>query len=91
MDLQSQTVEAARQQSLDVLNSETSLDARANFIRGQNPDQIFRVLDENGMEVQGTLDDLLSRADQEAQQAQVEAAGMGRAVECILRNGGISQ
>ena len=55
----------------------------------QNPDQIYRVLDENGMEVQGTISDLLAQADADVQRAQVEAAGIGRAVECVLRNGGI--
>ena len=41
------------------------------------------------MEVQGTLNDLLAQADDEVRQAEIEAAGIGRAVECVLRNGGI--
>lgn len=86
---QAEVIDAQRQQSLAVLDEKTSLDARAQFMMEQNPDQIFRVLDENGMEVQGTLNDLLAQADDEVRQAQVEAAGMGRAVECVLRNGGI--
>ena len=86
---QAEAVEAQRQQSLAVLAEKTSLDARAQFLMQQNPDQIYRVLDENGMEVQGTINDLLAQADADMQQAQVEAAGIGRAVECVLRNGGI--
>ena len=86
---EAQALDAQRQQSLAVLDEKSSVDARAQFLMEQNPDQIFRVLDENGMEVQGTLNDLLTQADDEVRQAQVEAAGMGRAVECILRNGGI--
>lgn len=86
---QAEAVEAQRQQSLAVLDEKTSLDARAQFLMQQNPDQIYRVLDENGMEVQGTINDLLAQADADMQQAQVEASGIGRAVECVLRNGGI--
>ena len=86
---QADAMEAQRQQSLSVLNEGTGIDARAQFLMQQNPDQIYRVLDENGMEIQGTLDDLLAQADADVQQAQIEAAGIGRAVECVLRNGGI--
>lgn len=86
---QAEAIEAQRQQSLAVLDEKTSLDARAQFLMQQNPDQIYRVLDENGMEVQGTIGDLLAQADADVQRAQVEAAGIGRAVECVLRNGGI--
>lgn len=86
---QADAMEAQRQQSLSVLNEDTGIDARAQFLMQQNPDQIYRVLDENGMEIQGTLDDLLAQADADVQQAQIEAAGIGRAVECVLRNGGI--
>lgn len=86
---QAEAVDAQRQQSLSVLDEKTSLDARAQFLMEQNPDQVYRVLDENGMEVQGTLNDLLAQADDEVRQAEIEAAGIGRAVECVLRNGGI--
>ena len=71
------------------LDEKSSVDARAQFLMEQNPDQVYRVLDENGMEVQGTLNDLLAQADDEVRQAEIEAAGIGRAVECVLRNGGI--
>lgn len=84
-----QALDAQRQQSLAVLDEKTSVDARAQFLMDQNPDQVYRVLDENGMEVQGTLNDLLAQADDEVRQAEIEAAGIGRAVECVLRNGGI--
>lgn len=86
---EAQALDAQRQQSLAVLDEKSSVDARAQFLIEQNPDQVYRVLDENGMEVQGTLNDLLAQADDEVRQAEVEAAGIGRAVECVLRNGGI--
>ena len=86
---QAEAVDARRQQSLAVLDEKSSVDARAQFLMEQNPDQVYRVLDENGMEVQGTLNDLLAQADDEVRQAEIEAAGIGRAVECVLRNGGI--
>lgn len=86
---ESQALDAQRQQSLAVLDEKSSVDARAQFLMEQNPDQVYRVLDENGMEVQGTLNDLLAQADDEVRQAEIEAAGIGRAVECVLRNGGI--
>lgn len=86
---EAQSLDAKRQQSLAVLDEKTSVDARAQFLMDQNPDQVYRVLDENGMEVQGTLNDLLAQADDEVRQAEIEAAGIGRAVECVLRNGGI--
>lgn len=86
---EAQALDVQRQQSLAVLDEKSSVDARAQFLMEQNPDQIYRVLDENGMEVQGTLNDLLSQADDEVRQAEIEAAGIGRAVECVLRNGGI--
>ncbi len=86
---QAEAVDAQRQQSMAVLDEKTSLDARAEFVMEQNPEQVFRMLDENGMEVEGTLGDLLAQADEEIRQAEIEAAGTGRAVECVLRNGGI--
>lgn len=86
---QAEALDAQRQQSLAVLNEKSSVDARAQLMMDQNPDQVYRVLDENGMEVQGTLNDLLAQADDEVRQAEIEAAGIGRAVECVLRNGGI--
>lgn len=86
---EAQALDAQRQQSLAVLDEKSSVDARAQFLMEQNPDQVYRVLDENGMEVQGTLNDLLAQADDEVRQAEIEAAGIGRAVECVLRNGGI--
>ena len=86
---EAQALDAQRQQSLAVLNEKSSVDARAQLMMEQNPDQVYRVLDENGMEVQGTLSDLLAQADDEVRQAEIEAAGIGRAVECVLRNGGI--
>ena len=86
---EAQALDAQRQQSLSVLDEKTSVDARAQFLMDQNPDQVYRVLDENGMEVEGTLGDLLAQADEEIRQAEVEASGIGRAVECVLRNGGI--
>lgn len=86
---EAQALDAQRQQSLAVLNEKSSVDARAQLMMEQNPDQVYRVLDENGMEVQGTLNDLLAQADDEVRQAEIEAAGIGRAVECVLRNGGI--
>ena len=86
---EAQALDAQRQQSLAVLDEKTSVDARAQFLMDQNPDQVYRVLDENGMEVEGTLGDLLAQADEEIRQAEVEASGIGRAVECVLRNGGI--
>lgn len=86
---EAQALDAQRQQSLAVLDEKSSVDARAQFLIEQNPDQVYRVLDENGMEVQGTLNDLLAQADDEVRQAEIEAAGIGRAVECVLRNGGI--
>ena len=82
-------LDAQRQQSFAVLDEKTSVDARAQFLMDQNPDQVYRVLDENGMEVEGTLGDLLAQADEDIRQAEVEASGIGRAVECVLRNGGI--
>ena len=84
-----QALDAQRQQSLAVLDEKTSVNARAQFLMDQNPDQVYRVLNENGMEVEGTLSDLLAQADEEIRQAEVEASGIGRAVECVLRNGGI--
>ena len=86
---EAQALDAQRQQSLAVLDEKSSVDARAQFLMEQDPDQVYRVLDENGMEVQGTLNDLLAQADDEVRQAEIEAAGIGRAVECVLRNGGI--
>lgn len=86
---EAQALDVQRQQSLAVLDEKSSVDARAQFLMEQNPNQVYRVLDENGMEVQGTLNDLLAQADDEVRQAEVEAAGIGRAVECVLRNGGI--
>lgn len=86
---EAQALDVQRQQSLAVLDEKSSVDARAQFLIEQNPDQVYRVLDENGMEVQGTLNDLLAQADDEVRQAEIEAAGIGRAVECVLRNGGI--
>ena len=86
---EAKALDAQRQQSLAVLNEKSSVDARAQLMMEQNPDQVYRVLDENGMEVQGTLNDLLAQADDEVRQAEIEAAGIGRAVECVLRNGGI--
>ena len=86
---EAQALDAQRQQSLAVLDAKSSVDARAQFLMEQNPDQVYRVVDENGMEVQGTLNDLLAQADDEVRQAEIEAAGIGRAVECVLRNGGI--
>lgn len=86
---EAQALDAQRHQSLAVLDEKSSVDARAQFLMEQNPDQVFRVVDENGMEVQGTLNDLLAQADDEVRQAEIEAAGIGRAVECVLRNGGI--
>ena len=86
---EAQALDAQRQQSLAVLDEKSSVDARAQFLMEQNPDQVYRVLDENGMEVRGTLNDLLAQADDEVRQAEIEAAGIGRAVECVLRNGGI--
>ena len=86
---EAQALNAQRQQSLAVLDEKSSVDARAQFLMEQNPDQVYRVLDENGIEVQGTLNDLLAQADDEVRQAEIEAAGIGRAVECVLRNGGI--
>lgn len=86
---EAQALDAQRQQSLAVLDEKSSVDARAQFLMEQNPDQVYRVLDDNGMEVQGTLNDLLAQADDEVRQAEIEAAGIGRAVECVLRNGGI--
>ena len=86
---EAQALDAQRQQSLAVLDEKSSVDARAQLMMEQNPDQVYRVLDENGMEVQGTLNDLLAQADDEVRQAEIEAAGIGRAVECVLRNGGI--
>ena len=86
---EAQALDVQRQQSLAVLDEKSSVDARAQFLMEQNPDQVYRVLDENGMEVQGTLNDLLAQADDEVRQAEIEAAGIGRAVECVLRNGGI--
>lgn len=86
---EAQALDAQRQKSLAVLDEKSSVDARAQFLMEQNPDQVYRVVDENGMEVQGTLNDLLAQADDEVRQAEIEAAGIGRAVECILRNGGI--
>lgn len=86
---QAEAVDTRRQQSMAVLDEKTSLDARAEFVMEQNPEQVFRMLDENGMEVEGTLGDMLAQADEEIRQAEIEAAGTGRAVECVLRNGGI--
>ena len=86
---EAQALDVQRQQSLAVLDEKTSVDARAQFLMDQNPDQVYRVLDENGMEVEGTLSDLLAQADEAIRQAEVEASGIGRAVECVLRNGGI--
>lgn len=86
---EAQALDAQRQQSLAVLDEKSSVDARAQLMMEQNPDQVYRVLDDNGMEVQGTLNDLLAQADDEVRQAEIEAAGIGRAVECVLRNGGI--
>lgn len=86
---EAQALDVQRKQSLAVLDEKSSVDARAQFLIEQNPDQVYRVLDENGMEVQGTLNDLLAQADDEVRQAEIEAAGIGRAVECVLRNGGI--
>ena len=50
---------------------------------------ITYVLDDSGVPM--TMEDVVNEMQRIEQEAEIESAGIGKAAECILRNGGIQQ
>lgn len=86
-------VEAAEQDlrglSRSVLDENTSEAARAELQNFDDPDQVFKFIDDDGNEMSGTLQELLEQGQKAVDDAEIEADAYGRTTECILRNEGI--
>lgn len=78
-----------RELSEQVLNPETQQEAMMNLFADQVPDREYTVLDDLGREKQGTAQQLLAEAELEVIKAQQDRLGLGRGVECLIRNRGI--
>ena len=75
--------------SRSVLDENTSEAARAELQNFDDPDQVFKFIDDDGNEMSGTLQELLEQGQKAVDDAEIEADAYGRATECILRNEGI--
>ena len=78
-----------RDLSEQVLNPETQQEAMMNLFADQVPDREYTVLDDLGREKQGTAKQLLAEAELGVIKAQQDRLGLGRGVECLIRNRGI--
>lgn len=78
-----------RELSEQVLNPETQQEAMMNLFADQVPDREYTVLDDLGREKQGTAQQLLAEVELEVIKAQQDRLGLGRGVECLIRNRGI--
>lgn len=61
---------------------------RLENLAAERPEQTYTI-DDNGTQM--TMDDVFAEMNRVEQEADIEAAGIGKATECILRNGGIEQ
>ena len=80
-------LEEARARSLEVVGKSADM-VRLENLAAEKPNQTY-VLDDSG--VQMTMEDVVKEMQRIEQEADIEAAGIGKAAECILRNGGIQQ
>ena len=80
-------IEEARARSLEVVGKSADM-VRLENLAAEKPNQTY-VLDDSG--VQMTMEDVVKEMQRIEQEADIEAAGIGKAAECILRNGGIQQ
>ena len=75
--------------SRSVLDENESEAARAELQNFDNPDQVFKFIDDDGNETTGTLSELLEQGQKAVDEAEIEADSYGRVTECVLRNEGI--
>lgn len=80
-------LEEARARSLEVVGKSADM-VRLENLAAEKPNQTY-VLDDSG--VQMTMEGVVKEMQRIEQEADIEAAGIGKAAECILRNGGIQQ
>ena len=80
-------LEEARARSLEVVGKSADM-VRLENLAAEKPNQTY-VLDDSG--VQMTMEGVVNEMQRIEQEAEIESAGIGKAAECILRNGGIQQ
>ncbi len=80
-------IEEARARSLEVVGKSADM-VRLENLAAEKPNQTY-VLDDSGAPM--TMEDVVKEMQRIEQEADIEAAGIGKAAECILRNGGIQQ
>ncbi|MFQ9285502.1 MAG: hypothetical protein ACLR3J_06840 [Sutterella wadsworthensis] len=80
-------IEEARARSLEVVGKSADM-VRLENLAAEKPNQTY-VLDDSGVPM--TMEDVVKEMQRIEQEADIEAAGIGKAAECILRNGGIQQ
>lgn len=80
-------VEEARARSLEVVGKSADM-VRLENLAAEKPNQTY-VLDNSGVPM--TMEDVVNEMQRIEQEAEIESAGIGKAAECILRNGGIQQ
>ena len=80
-------VEEARARSLEVVGKSADM-VRLENLAAEKPNQTY-VLDDSGVPM--TMEDVVNEMQRIEQEAEIESAGIGKAAECILRNGGIQQ
>lgn len=61
---------------------------RLENLAAEKPDQAY-VIDDNGTQM--TMEEVFAEMQRVDQEAEIDAAGIGKATECILKNGGIQQ
>lgn len=61
---------------------------RLENLAAEKPDQAY-VIDDNGTQM--TMEEVFAEMQRVDKEAEIDAAGIGKATECILKNGGIQQ
>ena len=62
---------------------------RVENLSSEKPDQTYLVVNDEGREVEMTAAEVLEHQQKIEENAKTDADGMGKATECIIRNGGI--
>ncbi len=80
-------MEEERARAVSVAGKDADM-VRLENLAAEKPDQAY-VIDDNGTQM--TMEEVFAEMQRVDQEAEIDAAGIGKATECILKNGGIQQ
>jgi hypothetical protein len=86
--VQTETIEAKREASRALLGDDGQ-QVMLHNIGQEMPDMVYEVEDGNGNVVKMTVEEVEAAQNSILEQAEIDEAAMGKAVECVLNNQGI--